>query len=368
MTFRRTFGVKERIAFELDHYDRHTVPKVFAEHHPWVWRANLLGGGRLVSLAERLDRMPKLEDFLKKKAWEYGEGFVLAQSGDPQPAPWLTGQRYLPTRALEDNKIDEAQITRITEKRFHRARVPARYESPLVLIKKVETLPCAFWDDGFLAYKHRIVGIHSPVEQRQELAKFYEQFIGKQHILRAFCAIFGTEAFLGKATSILKRDIDVLPWPQEVSGWALNWWEQLLCDEVVQFSTDFVRLGQNSAMLRDRVDGARLGTYRDIFLKLLGSVYTNLRESHSGLLDGLAFQAFCFGEESTLKWGHDWAARLQEVVYRERGEALRTVRILRFYERNTIIVVKPDRLRYWIPSTAIRDADETLTDLQGQGY
>jgi len=25
-------------------------------------------------------------------------------------------------------------------------------------------------------------------------------------------------------------------------------------------------------------------------------------------------------------------------------------------------------LRYWIPSTAIRDADETLVDLQGQGY
>jgi hypothetical protein len=141
-------------------------------------------------------------------------------------------------------------------------------------------LPCAFWDAGFLAYKHRIVGIHSPIEQREDLAKFYEQFIGNQHILRAFCAISGTEAFLGKATSILKRDIDVLPWPREASGWALNWWEQLLCDEVVRFSTDFVRLGQNSALLRDRVDLARLGSYCEIFLKLLGSIYTNLRPFH----------------------------------------------------------------------------------------
>jgi hypothetical protein len=40
----------------------------------------------------------------------------------------------------------------------------------------------------------------------------------------------------------------------------------------------------------------------------------------------------------------------------------------RFYERNTIILVKPDRLRYWISSAAMRDADETLVDLQRQGY
>ena len=101
---------------------------------------------------------------------------------------------------------------------------------------------------------------------------------------------------------------------------------------------------------------------------MLGSVYSNLRASESGLLDGLAYQAFCFGEKSDLGWTSDWSGPLQEIVYREHGDALRTVRILRFYERNTIIMVKPDRLRYWISSTAIRDADETLVDLQRQGY
>jgi hypothetical protein len=101
---------------------------------------------------------------------------------------------------------------------------------------------------------------------------------------------------------------------------------------------------------------------------MLGSVYSNLRASEFGLLDGLAFQAFCFGKESDLDWPSDWSGQLREVIYREHGDALRTVRILRFYEGNTIIMVKPDRLRYWIPSTAIRDADETLVDLQRQGY
>jgi hypothetical protein len=52
----------------------------------------------------------------------------------------------------------------------------------------------------------------------------------------------------------------------------------------------------------------------------------------------------------------------------QHGDALRTVRVLRFYESNTIVIVKPDRLRYWIASTAVRDADETLVDLRTQGY
>jgi hypothetical protein len=42
--------------------------------------------------------------------------------------------------------------------------------------------------------------------------------------------------------------------------------------------------------------------------------------------------------------------------------------MLRFYSQNMILIVKPDRLRYWIRSTAIRDADETLLDLREQGY
>ena len=51
-----------------------------------------VGGGRLQTLAERLDKMPNLSDFVSAKNWEYGEGFVLAETGDPQPAPWLTGK------------------------------------------------------------------------------------------------------------------------------------------------------------------------------------------------------------------------------------------------------------------------------------
>jgi hypothetical protein len=59
---------------------------------------------------------------------------------------------------------------------------------------------------------------------------------------------------------------------------------------------------------------------------------------------------------------------LLKLIYSENHEHLRTVRLLRLYSENVLLLVKPDRLRYWIRSTAIRDADETLLDLRRQGY
>jgi hypothetical protein len=70
LTFRRTFTVQERVAFELDHYDVHVVPQSTAEQYPLVWRTNLLGGGRLFSLALRMHAMPKLRAFIAKQQTE----------------------------------------------------------------------------------------------------------------------------------------------------------------------------------------------------------------------------------------------------------------------------------------------------------
>ena len=33
-----------------------------------------------------------------------------------------------------------------------------------------------------------------------------------------------------------------------------------------------------------------------------------------------------------------------------------------------VYILKPDRLRYWLRSIALRDADEIMADLRSQGY
>ena len=367
-TFRRTFSVQERIGFELDHYDRHLIPQAEAEKHAWVWRVNLLGGGRLQYLSARMAGMPKLREFVAEQGWDYGEGFIAASSGKQEPATWLTGKPFLPTQAFTLRGIEESKISKVEATKFRSAYSPARYSAPLVLIKEHISLPCAFWNNGFLAFKHKIVGIHAERNQEKELRQFFKNFSDNRDVLRASSLLLGTQALVGKATAILKRDIDVLPWPKTGEGWDLCDWEKILCEDAVNYTADFIRLGQKSSLLKNQVTAKDLNKYADVFVDMLGSIYKNLRAAKSGVFNGIAYQAFCFGKALQLDWSNDWTEHLRELIHVQHGETLRTVRVIRFYENNVFIIVKPDRLRYWIRSTAIRDADEALVDLRKQGY
>lgn len=368
LTFRRTFSVREKIGFELDHYDRHLVAQQTAESRAWTWRVNLLGGGRLQDLTKRMSEMPKLGEFVEGKGWDYGEGFIAASRGKREPAPWLTGKPFLPTRALTERGIDESKITTVKEVRFRSAYTEGRYSGPIVMIRENEKLPCAFRRSGFLAYKAKIVGVHADARDEHALRAFCESFLKNRSALRALCLLLGTQALVGKATAILKRDIDALPWPPNGDGPGLAEWERILCEDVVKFTAEFVRLGQNSKLLQDSATPENLEEYAGTFVDMLGTVYKNLQPLSPILFDGIACQPFCFGKRPELDWSGDWSGPLRKLIYEQEGEALRTVRVLRFYDRNVMLVVKPDRLRYWIRSTAIRDADETLADLQQQGY
>src|SRR5690606_5956261 len=76
----RTFSNTNRLFLEFDHYDFHTVSKEAILDNPYVWKANLLGGGRIVQLIERLSELPTIGEYLNRKRkenqWVFGDGFI----------------------------------------------------------------------------------------------------------------------------------------------------------------------------------------------------------------------------------------------------------------------------------------------------
>jgi hypothetical protein len=363
-TFRRTISVHQRICFELDHYDRHRVLQKDAENNPNVWRVNLLGGGRLLDILQRFRSMRTLKKYMGQKEWEYKEGFTVGNRKDP--APFLAGKNFLPPNALTSKGIDEHKILRITETHFDRPRKETNYTPPLVLIRKLESLPIGFWDKDFLAYPNSIIGIHAPMDQVSEVRKFYNFFRDKHDTYKFACILNGGEF---SATAYSKQRIDELPHPDDLKEYSFSFWEDALSEDVLIYMTEYIRLGQNSKLLRKKAEVLDLRKYSDIFIKLLGSVYDNLKASDPVFLDGLICQPFYFGENPKLSWlNEDAEDELRKVVYYKSHDHLRTVRVVRFYSENVLLIVKPDRLRYWIRSTAVRDADETLLRLRQQGY
>jgi hypothetical protein len=171
------------------------------------------------------------------------------------------------------------------------------------------------------------------------------------------------------ATSILKADIDSLPYADDDGEAPFCDWEKVLAQDVTNYLASYVRLGQNSELLRKSAARDDVDNYSALFCQMLGSIYDNLRADDPVFLNGLICQPFYFGDEPAIEWlGPDCEEQLKALVFDDSRESLRTVRVVRYYHENVIFIVKPDRLRYWIKSTAIRDADDTLVDLQRQGY
>ncbi|MBF4482106.1 HsdM family class I SAM-dependent methyltransferase [Dehalococcoides mccartyi] len=366
-TFRRTVSVKEHICFEIDHYDWHYVPQKQAESYQYIWRSNLLGGSRLFDISQRFQSMRNLAEFVKQQCWDYGNGFIVGKAD--KPATFLTGKDFLPASAFNVGGIDESKIRPLDEIGFERPRNEDLYTPPLILIKKIDSLPVIFWNKSYLTYNYRIVGIHSPLTQEPELLKLYNALSQHHEFYQFFCALNGM-SLLGTATALSKEDIDKLPYPEDLNELSLSFWEKALCEDTVKYMTEYVRLGQNSELLKRAANSNDLQDYAELFTRMLKSVYSNLQVGNPIFVDGLICQPFYFGERPDSSWlTEQQDIGLRKLIYDdEKHSFLRTVRILRLYSENLLLLIKPDRLRYWIRSAAVRDADETIVDLNRQGY
>jgi hypothetical protein len=172
-----------------------------------------------------------------------------------------------------------------------------------------------------------------------------------------------------RASAVADADLDELPYPDNEAELELTFWEKALAEDTLKYGAAFVRLGQKSDLLSKVADANAMREYASLYCRMLGSLYDNLRASDPIFMGGLSCQPFFFGEEPAIEWlGPDCEKQLTTLVFADSLPSLRTVRVVRFYHENVIFIIKPDRLRYWIRSTAIRDADDTLTELRQQGF
>lgn len=362
-TFRRTFAAESQIVFELDHYDHHQVAQSDANSIPWIWRANLLGGGRLYHFAKRVEKMPTLKSFIASMDWAFGEGTNRGKRTNQ--AEWLIkGMNCLSTQRFTGDVIGQYEIEPLLDDRFEATRKEELFTPPLVLIKENDSLPCAFWNRGPLAYNHSVVGISAPLQDEACLKIFREKFLAVRELLRAILLLFGTRGLTSKSTSILKHEIDRLPWPEN-DNWEMTQWENELAEDIVQYMAQFIRVGQNSDLLQKNPQDVDIKAYCATFLRLLVSSFPDIVPCGAGCSDGLRFQAFCFGGKSFSSWmdNQNWVSYLRETIFHQHGQAMRTVRVVRLYEGKTLVLIKPNLLRYWIRSSAIRDVDNTIFDI-----
>ena len=270
--------------------------------------------------------------------WEYGEGFITAARGRRAPASFLTGMNLLPSEAFTEKGINESAITTVKETNFRSAYSELRFTTPLLLIKKHEALPFAVRRSGKLAYKAQIVGIH-PTHGTYKVFEWLVRLFQDHHReLQLALTLNGTRGLAAKATAIEKQDIDLLPIPVKEESLELSFWEDVLKEDVLNHMTGYIRLGQDSSLLKSAAMPTDVHAFAALFVRMLGSLYRNLMAHEPVFLNGIIAQPFYFGAHPDVSWlGSDCEASLRKLIYDESRDSLRTIRVVRYYEGNVIL-------------------------------
>ena len=174
--------------------------------------------------------------------------------------------------------------------------------------------------------------------------------------------------FTQKATTLSYADIDRIPYPAK-RNLELSKHDQVIIADIVNYYRDLIRLGEESAAMKELGISA-LPAFNDTFTRRINGIYRE-NQLHSLVAQawpGVICQPYMFGQ-GEVDWSNadELKGKLDALLVEKRG-GLTVTRVARVYDGTCIYLLKPDRLRYWLRSVALRDADETLADLAEQGF
>lgn len=401
LTVRRTKPNKEKIYFELDSYDFQYVPRQIAVNDPLIWKSNFLGGSRVHQLISRFSSVKKIGQYLSEKVdnngWSVGEGYIIGNESEIEElklltanknrtakeikrleelkkkyktASYITGEPTLLSDAFTRNGIDKTGVVKQKEKYFIAPRQGDIYKPPHILIKEIveeDAIPIAYSDE-YLTFKHRIVGIHAPEKDAKELKTFYEQIKNsKAHLFYLACC--SPEFMVNRSSSFLKKDFDNLPYLSK-KEMCFTDTERILIDDFWEYFIPFRRNGETSPIAISDASEDDLKKFSDVYCKTLNSVYSSLTSYTPFQTDSYVCCIFYFQNKPSIEFDDPQKAEkaIEKLVKKNFGVSLRVTRTLRLYDKNVIYLIKPKKLRYWLQSVALRDADETFADLRKQGF
>lgn len=387
---KRLASIEKSIFLEIDHYDYHIVPHNWAidPAKQFVWKTNLLGGGRLFHLIYRLSLLPTLKDFIsdkENKNWVYNIGYIVKhQKKKRVVANFITGKLTIKPRSFKYNGNFETEVE--TAELFVETRTKELYQAPHIVFKLVlekSKIPMAF-SNNYLCFNSSFVGIHAPLSDQDKLYNIYDRLHQNDttsSLYQAFILATTPKAMVYQETSIVKDDVDNLPYPAETEYLIPSPTEKILIKDVLGY---YIHLGKaitktgEGRILHEKVDENQLEQFGQIFCDTLNPIYAkngkswqcgNFYQTHSftigqfgyGPNKGLSFQVLDELDDI-----------INPLIYNStshRGAVF--TRVCRIYKHidgyDCVFLIKPSAVRYWLNSIALRDADETFVDLRQAG-
>jgi type I restriction-modification system DNA methylase subunit len=390
---KRSKVAEERYFFEIDHYDFHKVSAKMAMDNPFIWKCNLLGGGRLPRLIHYLSQQRTLGAFLetqKASGWVVGEGYIIGHDGTKSEqelseakyskADWITQKKTIDTNCF----TKKGYSTKIESENYflrHRASIKNIFEPPHILIKEnLERtgIPMAFSEE-YLCFKDRLIGIHAPPSQTAALRTVFNHLETNSLLNHFFVLAISGELGISRWFSVLqKTDIMNLPYPENPTDLQLSRSEKAIQEDVLNYHAQLKTKSLESSLNQAPKDHD-LKEFGDLFCDTLNPIYE--RDSMKWFVRGFQTESsvtmyvFCYGKPQSNPLPSIFEGGLngmETLIYNETKRNVRIHKVLRAYlhidNYDILILMKPKAIRYWLKSIALRDADETFSDLKINGF
>lgn len=382
---KRMLASEKKIGFEIDYYDKHFVRWGWAidETKQFIWKTNLLGGGRLFHLIYRLSLLPTLGEYCKEKVknggWKFNIGYIIGNPTQENKASFITGQDSI----ISINSDGTLEVELETSETFEATREESLYRPPYLLLKDVlgvKNIPAYLietYKNKYLVFKRNFTGISVPDQDMPILKKIYDFFVNKHaDLYRLLVTSTSSSVLVKQETYLNKEDIERLPFPEDEEYLKLSLSEELIKKDVLKY---WIHLGKaitnnsHGSIFKDGVDKAQLKSFGDIFCDTLNSTYKNNGKSWQSVdvifsETTIAYQ-FGYGyNESEASASRTLPNNAKELV----NGAQVYQRISRIYQHidgfDCVFLIKPYAQSYWLNSIALRDADDTFVDLKKAGY
>jgi len=394
LTIRRTKTIKEKIYFELDKYNYYNVPYEIAisnkKENKLIWKSNLLGGGRLHYFLTRLAKLQTLSEFVNiQKGWNISEGYktdrnkqkeieklknlidkTKLDSNDKIQIQELNRRYKKYTNIIETSKFTEIQYEKTPFNDF--MPINEGFHSPHLIIKEVATnkIPVFFIPNDETCFRNTIIGISCPKKDSNKLIEI-EYILNKYfRTLLMFLVGFSGRYAIARSTACLKFDIDNLPFPENEKELELNEIENILMEDVFNYQLEYRRKRTKTKIEENAID-KEIQLFSDVYCNIVNSIYKTLKFVRTIKTENFYCCFYSFGKEPSIKIPKENELEnvLNSLLIKHNFSGnIRYLKIMRIYEGNTIIIIKPKQLRFWLRSIAIIDADETVVELHNQGY
>lgn len=377
---------KGSIRFQVDKYDKFNVPVDFIFSKNYIWKINLLGGGRLALLVEKFNRYDKIGDYLKnnfsanigytrdkyviydeKKRLENGQVIN------------LKGLKVLDSELFISDKIDDNTIKTIHSDDW--VRVPkSGFTPPNILIRLNinVNLPIVL-NEQKLAIPNGVLTIKG--KSKTKLENFIAAFKANRNFYIFLIKVLSPKAYIqqGGGYSINRQDILNLPIDIDINNNISLFPSFDTNDKILIEDTEIIAdsLNKSTGDIFRNINEPKLSQYSNTFCEILNLTYENLdykfkpvREIISNDYVWVTFEHTNADKNIKRKLESDSKIEFEKILQDEiTNNALTINKIIIYYgNNNQISFIKPNKLKYWLRSIAYRDVENVKSEMFKNGY